>query len=132
MEFHSTNAAKLTALKQLLHVIVFADSQISPHAEIILKTLATILSTIEEAEFLKVVDTISRALGLAVDSSILIPILLKAIQTEGSKNTVNSLCNYMVAFDDLTQETIDVNAQLIKRRRTQLEPASDRGDFERP
>ena len=98
MEFHSTNAAKLTALKQLLHVIVIADQQIAPHAEMILKTLTTILSTIDEPEFTKIVDTVSRALGLAVDSNILIPILLKAIQSEATKNTVNSLCNHMVTL----------------------------------
>ncbi len=98
----------MTALKQLLHTIALADSSVSPFCERILQTLASILFSFDDKEFIEIVEALATALGLAVDSKIFIPLLLKLITAEASKASIKSLTNVMV-FANSDQETDNSN-----------------------
>lgn len=95
-EFQTTSVSKLTALKQLLHLVVLADLEIAPYCERIYLTLGSILFTFDEKEFVDAVDDVSAALGLASGAAITVPILLKLIGAEAAKNSNKSLANFLV------------------------------------
>lgn len=96
IEFQSTSQSKLTALKQLLHTIVLADEAIAPYCERILNVLESTLFTWEEKEFTDVCLSVATALGVAVDSKIYIPLLLKHMQNDVTKASIKSLKIVMV------------------------------------
>ena len=99
-EFQTTTVSKLTALKQLLHLVVFADAEIAPFCERIYLTLGGILFTFDEKEFVDVVEDVGAALGLACGAAITVPILLKLIGGEAAKNSNKSLANFLVRTFD--------------------------------
>lgn len=96
MEFQSSSYSKLTALRQLLHSIALADDAVSAYCDRILVVLETTLFSFDEKEFIDCVSDIATALGIAVDSKIYIPLLLKHIQGEVTKNSLKSLKNVLV------------------------------------
>lgn len=96
MEFQTTNATKITALKQLLHLIVLSDGAIAPYCERIYLVLSQVLFTFDDQEFIEVVEDISSATGLAVGPEVSVPILLKLLTAEAAKSSIKYLANYMV------------------------------------
>ena len=110
IEFQSTNQSKLTSLKQLLHTIVLADDAISPFCERILNVLESTLFTWEEKEFSDVCSSVAIALGVAVDSKIYIPLLLKHMQNDVTKASIKSLKIVMVHYDLQDYLRTDVEA----------------------
>lgn len=97
MEFQSTNQSKLAALRQLLHSIALAEESISPFCDRILSVLEITLFSFDEKEFIECSNDIATALGIAVDSRIYIPLLLKHLQNEVAKSSLKSLRNVLVA-----------------------------------
>lgn len=96
MEFQSTSQSKLAALKQLLHTIALADHSVSPYCDRILSVLELTLFNSEEKDFIDCSNDIASALGIAVDSKVYIPLLIKHIQNEVSKSSIKSLKNVIV------------------------------------
>ena len=87
--------------------MALADSHISPYADRILHTLAIILFSHDDKEFTETVDAVAACLGLAVDGNILLPLLMKNLTAESSKNSVKSLTNVLRLFINLIATTKD-------------------------
>lgn len=80
----------------MLHTIALADEAVSPYCDRILYVLEQTLFSFDEKEFVECANDIATALGIAVDSRIYIPLLLKHLQGEVTKNSLKSLKNVMV------------------------------------
>jgi hypothetical protein len=96
VEFQSTNQSKLGALRQLVQVIALADDSISPYCDRILSVLEMTLFQFDDKEFIECSNDIATALGIAIDSRIYIPLLLKHLQNEVTKSSLKSLKNVLV------------------------------------
>lgn len=72
--------------------------------------LVSILFSMDDKEFIEIVDDLASALGLAVDSKIFIPLLLKLIAAEASKTSVKALTNVMVVLVSKQKLTIQMLA----------------------
>jgi hypothetical protein len=75
---------------------VLADDAISPYCERILNIIENTLFTWEEKEFSDVCNSVATALGVAVDSKVYIPLLLKHMQNDVTKMSIKSLKIVMV------------------------------------
>lgn len=85
-------------MKQLLHIVALAEGKVGQYSDKILQTLATILFSFDDKEFIDIVDSIASCLGSVVDGRIIIPIVLKNISIENAKSSTKTLTNYMVIF----------------------------------